>query len=395
MKRVISFLSSPKIFLITIFWLMILVVLGTLSQADIGLYESQLKYFSSWFLWLWYFPFPGGRLTLLVMIVNLFAFTLKPTFWSIKKIGIITIHCGVLLLLIGGGITAWFSKEGMMSIDEDKSSDFIFSPFNKELVIINSLDEDYNNVVAINDKLLTEGSLISGPQIPFTIEVLEYYINCTPILRDKPSLEYKGFAKRFSLLEIDNVKERELNYSGITFKISNSGDILVDGIYSLILEQEIPEIIKIQSNEYRLDLRRERTYLPFNLELVDFKKEMHPGTDIAKSFSSNINLRDNEIERSVLIEMNVPLRYKNYTFYQSAFRENSGYDTTILSVVKIASLSVGNSLYHFGTTEIAAATFCVLYLISGVLTRGGGSFVPQAPKKTTAETVASSLAFII
>ena len=85
MKRVISFLSSPKIFLITIFWLMILVVLGTLSQADIGLYESQLKYFSSWVLWGWYFPFPGGRLTLLVMIINLFSFTLKPTFWSIKK----------------------------------------------------------------------------------------------------------------------------------------------------------------------------------------------------------------------------------------------------------------------------------------------------------------------
>ena len=334
MKRVISFLSSPKIFLITIFWLMILVVLGTLSQADIGLYESQLKYFSSWVLWGWYFPFPGGRLTLLIMIINLFSFTLKPTFWSIKKIGIITIHCGVLLLLIGGGVTAWFSKEGMMSIDEDKSSDFIFSPFDKELVIINSADESYNNIVAINDKLLTKGSFISDPQIPFTIEVLEYYINCTAVLRDGPSLEYRGFAKRFSLLEIDNIKERELNYSGITFKISNSGDNLVDGIYSLLLEQQIPEIIMIGGNEYRLDLRRERTYLPFNLELVDFKKEMHPGTDIAKSFSSNINLRDNDIERSVLIEMNIPLRYKNYTLYQSAFRENPGYDTTILSVVK-------------------------------------------------------------
>ena len=190
------------------------------------------------------------------------------------------------------------------------------------------------NVVAINDKLLSDGSLISDPKIPFTIEVLEYYINCTAILRDNPGREYRGFAERFSLLKIDNVKERELNHSGITFKISNSGDSMVDGIYSLLLEQQIPEIIKIKDNEYRLDLRRERTYLPFNLELVDFKKEMHPGTDIAKSFSSNINLDDNNIERSVLIEMNIPLRYKNYTFYQSAFRENSGYDTTILSVVK-------------------------------------------------------------
>ena len=331
MNKIISFLSSPKIFLGTIFWLMILVVLGTLAQADIGLYDSQQKYFSSWIISIWHIPFPGGRLTLLVMFINLFSFTLKPSFWSLKKIGIIIIHCGVLLLLIGGGVTAWFSSEGMMSIDEGKSSNFIFSPYDKELAIINSNNPNYDSITVISDKILKKGAIIENSEIPFTIEVIDYYINCTAVERDKLNLDYKSW---FSLLKIDNEKERELNYSGITFKISNSNDESVNGVYSLILGQKIQQRISIDGQEFTLDLRRERTYLPFNLELVDFKKEMHPGTDIAKSFSSDINLHHEENDRSVIIEMNVPLRYQNYTFYQSAFKENSNSETTILSVVK-------------------------------------------------------------
>ena len=334
MNKIISYLSSPKIFLCIIFWLMVLVIFGTLAQADIGLYESQQKYFSSWIMWVWYIPLPGGRLTLLVMFINLFSFILKPSFWSLKKIGIITIHCGVLLLLIGGGITAWFSSEGMMSIDEKKSSNFIFNPYNKELVITDTNNPDYDSVIVINDKLLEKKGIIESSKIPFTIEVLDYFINCTTVLRDEPNLNYKGLAQRFSLLKIDNEKEREMNYTGITFKISNSKNKLTDGIYSLLLEQSTPQKININGQEFILSLRRERTYLPFTLELIDFKKEIHPGTDIAKSFSSKINLHDKDINRSVIIEMNAPLRYQNYTFYQSAFRENPNSETTILSVVK-------------------------------------------------------------
>ena len=333
-QKTIQKLSSPKIFLGTLFWLMILVIIGTLAQAEIGLYDSQQKYFSSWILMLWFIPFPGGRLTLLIMFVNLFAFTLKPSFWSIKKIGIITIHCGVLLLLIGGGLTAWFSSEGMMSIEEGKFSNSIFNSYNKELVIINPVNPDYDDYTVISDDILQEGLVIESSKIPFTIEVIDYYMNCSVAPRDKPDfINYKGFAQRFNLIEKNKEKEREMNRSGIIFKISNANE-LTDGIYSLILEQSIPQTINVDGKELSLILRRERTYLPFSLELVDFKKELHPGTDIAKSYSSKINLHEKDIKRSVLIEMNVPLRHKNYTFFQSSFIEDFDSDTTILSVVK-------------------------------------------------------------
>jgi len=78
----------------------------------------------------------------------------------------------------------------------------------------------------------------------------------------------------------------------------------------------------------------ERTYLPFEIELSNFQKMMHPGTNIAKSFSSEIFLIENETQRRVLIEMNAPLRHKGYTFYQASFIEEGVKQTTVLATVK-------------------------------------------------------------
>ena len=41
MKQIIKIIGNPKIFFYTLNWLMVLVVLGTLAQPDIGLYASQ------------------------------------------------------------------------------------------------------------------------------------------------------------------------------------------------------------------------------------------------------------------------------------------------------------------------------------------------------------------
>ena len=338
-KTIISSFSDPKIFLITIFWLMILVILGTLSQADIGLYSAQEKYFSSWITWLGIMPTPRRRLALFIMFLNLFSFVLKRSFWSIKKIGIIITHLGVLLLLLGGGVTAWFSSEGVMIIEEGGFSNFIADSHKKELVIIDTGNSKYDKVISISDNFFRKGKVIENSKIPFTIEIIDYFINCSITPRSEPDYRHKGFSKNFVLSEIPPEKERERNTTGITFRISNASQS-VDGIYSLVIDQRIPQIIPLKGKELTLTLRRERVYLPFNLELIDFKKELYPGTGIARSFSSKINIHEiknvkiGDISRSVIIKMNHPLRYKNYTFYQSSFIDDFDTEATVLSVVK-------------------------------------------------------------
>ena len=50
-NKIIKLLKTPKIFVFTIIWMMILVTVGTIAQKDMGLFAAQEKYFSSWFFW--------------------------------------------------------------------------------------------------------------------------------------------------------------------------------------------------------------------------------------------------------------------------------------------------------------------------------------------------------
>ena len=102
-------LSNPKIFVITIIWLMVLVFFGTIEQKYIGLYEAQNKYFSSLILWVWYFPLPGGMLTMFFLTINLSAFLFKKNIRKKNNLGILTVHSGVILLLLGSAISYFFS----------------------------------------------------------------------------------------------------------------------------------------------------------------------------------------------------------------------------------------------------------------------------------------------
>ena len=96
-------------------------------------YASQMKYFFFLLLFLGFIPLPGGRLVLLLMTVNLFSSMFKRNLWQLKKIGIIIVHLGGLLLLAGGGLTAYFSSEGNMVIAEGESSNYVDDYHNMEL----------------------------------------------------------------------------------------------------------------------------------------------------------------------------------------------------------------------------------------------------------------------
>ena len=102
----------------------------------------------------------------------------------------------------------------------------------------------------------------------------------------------------------------------------------------MFLGQSIPQNLKINDQNYVIVFRKKRDYLPFSIELVDFKKAMHPGTGIAKSYSSDVNLIEAGITKRILIKMNEPLRYKGYTFYQSSFIESPDGETTVLAAVQ-------------------------------------------------------------
>ena len=333
MKEYLKLIGSPKVFSYTVVWLIVLVFFGTIVQKDIGLYAAQMKYFSSWFIWFWFFPLPSGKLTMLVMFINLSCYFVRPNILSSKKIGITTTHFGVILMLVGGGLTSFFSHEGSVVVNEGEKADFYENYYNKEFVIINTSELDSDNFTVFGDPLLVKNNILSHKSIPFKVEILDYYVNCKPVSRIYEGREeFKGMAKNFFLQQLPLEKEYEKNISGIIYKVYNSESS--DGIYLNYIGQPITQTLTQNNSDYMLILRRERTYLPFDLELIDFKKVMHPGTQIAKSYSSLVNLIENDIPRKVLISMNEPLRHRGYTFYQASFIENGLKQTSVLATVK-------------------------------------------------------------
>ena len=341
--RIIKLISNPKIFVFTIIWMMILVFMGTIAQKNIGLFAAQNKYFSSLILWLHIsdgtvnipiIPVPGGMLTMTILFINLFSFFLNKKVWKINKVGILITHSGAIILLIGSAITGFFSQEGQMIIEEGKQSNYIQNIYEKEFTIIKNEGRDSLDVINFHENILHANNILTHEKLPFKIKVIDCFINSELIPSNENIIFNKGIAKNVTLIKQKTKKEYNENKTGIKYELISS-DKNINGIYiSQIDNNQAIQTININNIKYTLYIRAKRTYMPFNIKLKNFEKIMHPGTEIAKSFSSEIYLHENEISQRFMIEMNAPLRHRGYTFYQASFAEQNGKEFTVLAVVK-------------------------------------------------------------
>ena len=310
-KNIIKKIGSPKFFVFVIMWLIVLVFVGTIAQRDNGLYLVQKEYFYSWIKWFGPIPTPSAKLSMLVIFVNLSCYFFKTGIWKLRKIGITITHCGVMLILTGSALTYLFSVEGNMIIDEGNRSNYFENYYTKEFAIINTSNSGYDHYTIFDESLLIANNNLFHSSIPFQIRVIDYFVNCKPInvseflTRDE---NFKGMAKNFYLQELPS-EDYEHNRPGIVYELSGLNDDSKNGIYILFFAQSIPSTLTVKDEKYEFVLRPYRTYLPFEIELVNFEKVMHPGTEIAKSFSSEVYLIDKDISRKVLIKMNEPLRH--------------------------------------------------------------------------------------
>ena len=366
-KKYIKFIGSPKIFAFTVMWMMVLVFVGTIVQRDIGLYAAQQQYFSSWIKWLWYIPLPSGKFIMLIIFLNLSCYFFRPYIFNKNKLGITITHFGVILMIVGGGLTSFFSHEGSVVIGEGEKVDYYENYHQKEFIIVNTSDFNFDQFTVFDYPLLYNGNILSHNSIPFNIEILDYFINCKPVSRiyegDK---NFIGMAKNFFLQKLPVEKEYEKNISGIIYRVL--GTQSEDGIYINYVGQPVTQTLVNDNIEYMLILRRQRTYLPFTLELIDFEKIMYPGTNIAKSYSSSVNLIENNIPRKILIAMNEPLRHRGFTFYQASFFEEGSMQTTVLATVK----NHGRLFPYISTVIMCVGIlYHMLFMLSRRFNRGG------------------------
>ncbi|MCH6255049.1 cytochrome c biogenesis protein ResB [Puniceicoccaceae bacterium K14] len=330
-------LASPKIFFFTAIWLLIILVKGTLAQKDIGLYQSQEYYFSSWFIMVGgLLPLPGGRLAMAVMFINLLSKLLFSSKFSVARIGTHIAHFGGLLLLVGGFITAYYSKEGSMMLYEGDKSAFFDDYHELEIAIIDTSNPAFDEVTAFRNEYIDTGAVISDPSFPGTIKVVEYHRNADLYRLDSavPS-EFKGMAQRFYVRGKPLDSEASRNRAAMIVEVEGLSPV-EDGVYIIFQHMQVPQLLNGDGRTFELSLRNARYPLPFGIELLDFEKVMHPGTMKAKSYSSEVNVMSGELKRRVEISMNQPMRNRGYTFYQASFVEGQVKEASVFAVVKNA-----------------------------------------------------------
>ena len=337
-KNLSRWLARPQTVFFTLLWLMVILVTGTIAQKYVGLYRAQHIYFFSWVIWLGFVPLPGGLPTLGFLTVSLMTKTLFFSEWTLQRAGSLLAHIGALMLLLGGLITFVHAQEGSMVLFEGETSNKVSSYHDRELVFERADDGDV--LWRQPWKNLKPGEAFSLPTGGLTLEVVKLCQNCDIFPRDlpedDPSLsDFKGMARRMDIRSAPLALEDEQNLSAIQFRVSGAGKEK-DGIHFSADFIDVSPTFEVNGVTYHIALRRVQTELPFSVELVDFQREVHPGTQTPKSYRSKVVLRDGDSEWYALIQMNEPLRYRGYTFYQASFMQREGQEATVLAVVKNA-----------------------------------------------------------
>jgi hypothetical protein len=330
-------------------FIMLILVAGTVTQRDLGLYAAQKLFFGSFLLWAGPLPLPGFyTLTGLLTCSLLLKFLLADD-WSLRKAGIHLTHLGVLVLLLGGLVTALNTRESYMLIAEGDSSPYIYDYRQRELFVF---ENDHLLETIPFEKLEVE---YSG-KTPFRIRVKDTCENCAIGKREEDSDTYKGMAQFMTLSVKPPEKEPEENIAGTTFEIDGAEP---GGTYIAFEGMPKPIELKAKNRHYKIIFGRRQRALPFMIRLDDFTKETYPGLDKARAYMSDITVIDGRLEWPARIEMNKPLRYRGYTFYQSSFEQGPEGELTILSVVE----NKGRVFPYIGTALIATGLLLHLFVM--------------------------------
>lgn len=327
LSRTEQILSGPALLNYTLPILMLYLVCGTIAQKYIGLYEATQMFFSDFIFWLGPMPMPGMPVFMVLIFINLGFKLIFKSPWVLKNAGIIITHIGAILLMGGGLLTAAFSSEGYMDIVEGSDSAFVNDYHMREFVL---LDENGHTIERFTHHDLNTNTVLSLSNIPVKITILETCRNCQITAREEKDDSFVGMAQHMQLSDGPLEMQNEENMAGLTFSVEYK-----DTKQTHVVLENVPQLPEVThaDSRYKFMLRKIQRPLPFSIELVDFKKELHPGTAVARTYSSHIRVHDEGAVWDSVIRMNEPLRYKGYTFFQSSFLDTPNGEVSVLAVV--------------------------------------------------------------
>jgi len=378
--KFVTALASLRLTVVLFALSLLLIFFGTLAMMDQGLWGVMRGYFRSAYVWVpWQvfvrfgqtfldvphsvhvsgsFPFPGGWLLGTLLLINVLAAHTVRFKLSWKRSGVLVLHAGLIILMLGELVTGLFAVEARMTLAQGETVSFVeishkwlSTPL--ELAVTDTSGAQLDEVTVIPGSLLQPGAVVRHDSLPFDVEVLDYMKN-SDLLELRPTDErtedvfVATNGTRCQVVPCEegkgvDSKSRD-DYPAIRVRLLKKGTSEALGSY-LLAPWFNPNSVNrvylfpdqkatVDGKEYVLAFRPERIYKPYSVHLDEFRHTLYPGTDKPKDFSSLVHLNDpsqNE-NRETRIYMNNPLRYSGETFYQTGWLP--GDQGTILQVVR-------------------------------------------------------------
>ena len=276
-----------------------------------------------------------------------------------QRAGMVLLHAGILLLLVGEFFTALFAVEATMTIREGDKATFFDRSQQFELVLTDTSDSEVDRVTTIPQSFLKPGKVVSVAALPFDLKVHARMSNSNrPVPLDSVSdglraayPSYAGYGERLYVARSREVSgatgERNAPAVDVELLDRTSGAslgryLLSIWFYPNFVNQiwDMPTTVLYEERAYELYFRNRRepavdeSGSPYAVTLLDFVHERYEGTQTPKDFSSEIRLvnEGDGIDRELRIWMNNPLRYAKRTFYQSGYLPDD--EGTVLQVVR-------------------------------------------------------------
>lgn len=340
--RVFAFLSSYGLAVVVLSFLLLITYLGTISQKDLGLLDSQRKYFDSW--WLIHdftlgrmvvpLPLPGGGLLMVLLFFNMLCGAVIRIRKGWRTLGVLISHLAILFMLAAGFVSFLFKTEGAMPLFEGQASDQ-YQSYHERILEIRRFDasgkgEPTARVIPMRhfaDLSPGKARVFHAADLPFEVQVTGYQRNANVVQSDE-----KGSIEGYRIQPVSNAKEDEANTSAVEVSVK-----LKDGSEqkAILWERAFePFTVRAGDASYTLALARMKWKLPFAIRLEDFQRELHPGTMKARKYTSHVTKITDGREEPKVVTMNVPVRDQGYVVYQASFSQGASGEQSVFTVAK-------------------------------------------------------------
>lgn len=347
----LKFFTSLRLTVVLLVMSLVLVFCATLAQVNLGIYGVQEKFFRAFLVWADLpessisFPvFPGGYVIGGLLMINLIASHVYRFRLTWKKAGIQLTHFGLIVLLVGELVTGLLQEDFSLRLEEGETRNYSESFRRNEVVLIDTSNSEYDEVIAIPEAFLSQHERIEHEKLPFQLLPRGYHPNANlSMLNSLPNgeqtpgvtanLSDQGIGPRLALLPAPiTYNDEERNLPAAFIEVVSPTGSLGTWLLSPMLTQ--PQTFEYEGRTWKIGFRFEREYKPFSLSLIELKHDIYPGSNIPKNFSSLVRLQteDGTEDRESLIYMNHPLRHQGFTFYQYQMDSANGF--SVLQVVR-------------------------------------------------------------